>query len=64
MNNIVLCKVRLTIISHITLNEIILMLSMMLSIGEMHQHSIQHHASPDDPDSFISLRLILLCGLV
>ncbi len=32
--------------------------------GEMHQNDIQHHAPPDDPDSLISLLLILLCGLV
>ncbi len=30
---------------------------MMLSIGEMHRNGIQHHALPDDPDSFISLLL-------
>ncbi len=33
-------------------------------IGKMCRNGIQHHASPDDPDSFISLLLILLCGLV
>ncbi len=27
-------------------------------------HGIQYHAPPDDPDSFISLLLILLSGLV
>ncbi len=27
-------------------------------------HGIQHHARPDDPDSLISLLLILLCDLV
>ncbi len=37
---------------------------MMLSIGEMRRNSIQHHAPPDEPDSFISLLLILLSGLV
>ncbi len=31
---------------------------MMLSIREMHGNGIQHHAPPDDPDSFISLLLI------
>ncbi len=31
---------------------------MMLSIGEMRQNSIYHHAPTDDPDSFISLLLI------
>ncbi len=34
------------------------------SIGEMRRNGIQHHAAPDDPDSLISLLLILLCGLV
>ncbi len=29
----------------------------------MHQNGIQHHAPPDDPDSFVSLLLILLCCL-
>ncbi len=29
----------------------------------MRQNGIQHHAPPDDPDSFISLLLVLLCGL-
>ncbi len=37
---------------------------MMLYIGEMRRNGIQHHAPPDDPDSLISLLLILLCGLV
>ncbi len=36
---------------------------MMLSIGEMHQNGIQYHAPPDDPDSFVSLLLIVLCSL-
>ncbi len=36
---------------------------MMLSFGEMCQNGIQHHAPPNDPDSFISLLVILLCGL-
>ncbi len=35
-----------------------------VSIEEMRHHGIQHHAPPDDADSFISLLLILLCGLV
>ncbi len=30
----------------------------------MRRNGIQHHAPPDDPDSLISLLLILLCGLV
>ncbi len=32
---------------------------MMLSIGEMRRNGIQHHAPSDDPDSLISLLLIL-----
>ncbi len=36
---------------------------MMLSIGEMHQNGIQHHAPPDHPGSFILFTLILLCCL-
>ncbi len=36
---------------------------MILSIGEMHWNVIQHLAPPDDSDSFISILLILLCGL-
>ncbi len=34
------------------------------SAGEMLRNGIQHNALPDDPDSFFSLLLILLCGLV
>ncbi len=37
---------------------------MMLSKGEMRRNGIKHYAPPDDPDSFISLLLILLFGLV
>ncbi len=33
-------------------------------IGEIHWNSVQYYVSPDNPDPFISLLLILLCGLV
>ncbi len=35
-----------------------------LHLALMRRNSIQHHAPPDDPDSLISLLLILLCVLV
>ncbi len=34
-----------------------------MSIGEMNRNGIQYHATPDDPDSVISLLRILQCCL-
>ncbi len=49
---------------NLTLQMVFSFWEMMLSIVEMHRNGIQHHAPPDDSDSFISLLLILQCGLV
>ncbi len=57
LNEIVLIKRNATFFIEFTDVDVVL-------IGEMHRNGIQHHAPPDDPDSFISLLLIFfLCCL-